>query len=115
MTPAIPWLTKPPTFEQVKAHAAAHPARGYDAGMWLVVPVAGAAFPRIVAMTANRTPDRVEWLNTTGPVWVDLHNGLTRLDGLRWLPCTADGVPVAMAEMLAEIARDYRHDREESP
>lgn len=117
MTTTIPWFTEPPTFEQVKAHAAAHPCRDYSAGLWLIVPVVTGALPHVMAMTVDDDRGRIMCLNDRvhPRVWFDLHNGHAKLDGLRWLPCTADGVPVAMAEMLAEIARDYRHDREESP
>ena len=106
MTTAIPWLTEPPTFEQVKAHATAHPCRDYSAGLWLIVPVVTGALPHVMAMTVDDKRGCVMCLNDR--VWFDLHNGHSNLTGLRWLPCTADGVPVAMAEM-AERLEEHKH------
>lgn len=100
---AIPWLTEPLTFEQVKAHAAAHPVRGvaHGVGAWLV--------------HHPGYPPGIELLGTSEDGWIyhldDVRSPEqieTRTWIARWLPCTADGVPVAMAgkKMLTEIARD---------
>lgn len=83
----IPWLTRPPTPEEVEAHSKAHRATGPDDdapwGYWLRDD--GAA--RLVLLSADEHG-----------VWLSDGDLLTerRCSGARWLPCTAEGLAVCL-------------------
>jgi hypothetical protein len=89
------WLDRPPTAEEVRAHAAAHPAeyahRTEAPGLWLLsYPKTRSAKPSIVALSAGDE----EYASR-------LH---ALLDGARWLPLTAEGLPVEA------LRADHAHD-----
>ena len=92
-TTEIPWLTRPPTAEEVAAHAKAYPAprkhEFCEPGEWLVITEYGPAFVRL-----HVADDR----------WDSADDG-TRMgflriptDIIRWLPCTAEGIPVCFVD-----------------
>lgn len=84
----IPWLTHPPTAEEVAAHAKAHPFMTWHGacGLWLR-------------------------FNEHGPDIVRLWVGSPRCgdyavvsDRFRWLPCTAEGIPVYLLPVAVAFA-----------
>ncbi len=89
----IPWLTRLPTPEEVAAHAKAHPVGPVDfqRGLWLRAPehAIGWARPadlRVLSVIAER--------HISG----DYRPGDTAT--ARWLPCTAEGIPVCLLAFL---------------
>lgn len=84
----IPWLTRPPTAEEVAAHAKAYPILGND-GVWLYVP------PRH-AILGPRRPQLRLLHATAGAVWTTGGSAEEEQDA-RWLPCAAEGIPVYSA------------------
>lgn len=88
----IPWLTRPPTAEEVAAHAKAYPIAGYDGtGLWLCNSVSGASlFLLCVECGVVYMADRSFPIGARG--------------GITWLPCTADGIPVCLLPAMAALA-----------
>ena len=78
----IPWLTRLPTPEEVAAHARVHPASPDSLfGLWLQECPGWFPSLRLVMVGGN---GQVE--------------GLRAACGARFLPCTAEGIPVCFLE-----------------
>lgn len=89
----IPWLTRPPTAEEVAAHAKAYPVLECH-GLWLYVP------PRHAILGPR--PARTVLLHTvSGAVLSD--TGYELVDA-RWLPCTAEGIPLCFRDLALSEA-----------
>ena len=97
---SVPWLKRLPTVDEVAAHEKAHPAIGELEGAywleWIDSPVAWVGSPqpslvRIMAkegMCYGHDPEMDEWYGI-GP----------ENCGDRYLPCTAEGLPVCFMEL----------------
>lgn len=88
----IPWLTRPPTAEEVAAHAKAYPVAAYEAtGLWLCQGASGARlFLLRVEFNAVYMADRPFPIGTGG--------------GNCWLPLTAEGIPLCLLAAMAALA-----------
>lgn len=86
---AIPWTIGPPSPEQVAAHALAHPVCG-DMCLWKVVTPSG-LIDHIYLRPGSIVP----------PVYRHLSKWLEA----RWLPVTAEGVPVDYEALRAKVER----------
>lgn len=80
----IPWLTRPPTAEEVAAHAKAYPVFG-TRGLWLWAPPQ----PYDFVMPAS-----LRMLEVIDGKWIAGDREKDDRAGARWLPCTAEGIPV---------------------
>lgn len=78
----IPWLSRPPTAEEVAAHAKAYPLSPSRAptGRWLFVRDDGVAY--FVMLMVGLRPEVLREYE----------------QGARWLPCTAEGIPVCFVD-----------------
>lgn len=93
----IPWLTRLPTPEEVAEHAKAHPLKGalFTWGVWLqILPDELHSWPKLWHL---RRHNGVVTDNKWGNV------AFTRSDeGTRFLPCTAEGIPICFVENAPE-------------
>lgn len=99
----IPWLTRLPTADEVRAHARSHrvnidrrtewtPSDNPDGwGMWL----ANDGDPFLTLLLAD-----------VDSVWLPDGDMLTerRCPGAKWLPCTAEGIPVCLLPKKPEAS-----------
>jgi hypothetical protein len=90
------WIERLPTLEEVSAHAAAHPCRGF--GVWLCF----ISFPTLVGLRAGS--DRRIWTDAGD----ELTNGLC--PDARWLPCAADGASLSGVASVASGSAEARDD-----
>ncbi len=110
----IPWQSTAPSCAQIAAHAQAHPlpvtGRGLHdraAGLWLVCPTREDMIPRIVALAVQEGPGaepRAQiWIPHATSAWMGLYSWLHAFRDAGWLPCSKDGIPVAMLDMAEQI------------
>ena len=90
------WISGPPNYQQAKAHAKNHPASVDSdkvlAGLWLVDKPMCRQTPEIVPLVFGadgKLDAQVAWTTTAFYEW-----GASA----RWLPCTEEGIPLAMTE-----------------
>ncbi len=115
----IPWQSTVPTCAQIDAHAAKHPLslpkkalRTCAASLWLVCPTDETRLPMLVALaveeTTGATPSPQIWIPHATSVWMGLYSWSYQFRDAGWLPCTKDGIPVAMLDM-AERIESHEH------
>jgi len=76
----IPWLTRPPMAAEISAHAKEYPVSGSSAGRWLFARDDGVVY--FLTLSPGLRPE----------VLREYHQGA------RWLPYTAEGVPICFLE-----------------
>lgn len=95
----IPWLTRPPTAEEVAAHARAYPRARRSCGTW--IRRVGSDMPFFVVLASDG-----EVLYWDGIKW----DGTDSKDA-RWLPCTAEGIPVCLLPKCVDCGGDVEEAR----
>lgn len=93
----IPWLNRPPTVDEVAAHAKAYPCQGFEFtwSCWLQLDptVEPCSLPRLRFLRGTKNGTVTADKHGTPAIWKSDEKS-------RWLPCTAEGIPVCFARRL---------------